>query len=720
MTALAALSLVSPAAESAVACSLRFSVPVLDQEEFAKLSAKRRQEVTLSLRLLERVHAMAGEPGFVRAVHTLANGYRHLRGLSGASLLRKYYAYLEGGDWRSLVKGYKGHGTLPAAFQEFVKGLIEQNARSVEEALRVLREEIWANGSPVPGYGTWQEWFTATYPGQPVPRVFPRVFPRGWSVPNLRRYGPSKAEKKLFQRGLAAAHAHLPTILRDTSRLRPMEWIVVDDFELDTMCCFRGDPERGLPPQIAYVAGLLAMDVGSRKSLARLLGPRVEREEKLPDGTVQKVRCNIRAVDVQVLLHEIFRQHGLPDYEVTILCENATAAISPDLELMLGTIYEGRIKVARTSMIEHRTLANGFVERGGTPWEKGWIESHFNKLWNMLARLPGYKGSNQRLNAPADFEDKLRTATKLLGGGASKMHLPPELVDEMRLPFMSLEQLEQAFDWALDQAERRTKHRCQGFDTVTEFRWAHPALPAPAGIDAHEPNTFRALAVLTPEQQALMLPEERKESPLERWERLTARHPRSALAPSVLALFLLTPKKAAWRGHTVTFTHQKVGYSYVDDDGIMAGFPEGTDLLVYVDLQRPGAALVARLDGTPIGTLRMLGGSTRGVDITDKAALDEARARRATIVNRVLAGVRARPLHQAANEQLGQDRQHNDAIIAAWQREVKPTVAAPRASASEISPLQSQVATSQEAASHRAEVDAALRRSDDFDPSALL
>ena len=122
---------------------------------------------------------------------------------------------------------------------------------------------------------------------------------------------------------------------------------------------------------------------------------------------------------------------------------------------MLSTIYEGRIRVHRTSLIEHKTLTNGFVERGGTPWEKGWIESYFNKLWNMLAQSQrGYKGSNERLNAPGDLADKLKLCSRLLGQGAGKLNLPPEVIDLLKTPFPSLEELEQAFAHVVAMSER--------------------------------------------------------------------------------------------------------------------------------------------------------------------------------------------------------------------------------------------------------------------------
>ena len=100
-----------------------------------------------------------------------------------------------------------------------------------------------------------------------------------------------------------------------------------------------------------------------------------------------------------------------------------------------------------------------------------------------------------------------------------------------------------------------------------------------------------------------------------------------------------------------------------------AGIQERTKLFAYVDFNAPESALITKLDGSPLGILKMLGASPRGVDITDDQAMDEARERRRNLVERVLAQVQARPLHQQKNAELGAAKERNDQIVAAYQRE---------------------------------------------------
>jgi hypothetical protein len=642
----------------------RFSVPFDDLAEFSMLPEARRTEVRLTLQLLERVHALRDGGNVTVAAQVVASNHKHLaRGCSASSLLRKYYRYLgsvseqyPSGNWRLLVAAYKGPSFLKAEdqakFDQYVKKLAEDNHRSMAEAWELLRTEIWPSGATVPGYGSWIEHWTRVRPTEPLPKAFPRgFFPTGWSKRNLYRKAPNKGARTLAQRGLAAAKRNFPSLKRDPSQLRPLELIVIDDFNLDCLCVFPGDSKT--PAQIAPVAGLLAKCVGTRRNLHWGVGAQVLREEKMPDGSTRSVRCGIRRVDVQALLHGLFAKFGLPDYPVTILCENATAAISPELELSLSTLFEGRVRVERTGLINHKTLTNGFCEQGGKPWEKGWIESAFNKLWNMLGAMPGYKGSNQRLNSPAGLDDAIRYTKALIGQGERQLNLPPEKIQLLRLPFPSPEEVERAFNWACSAYDARTDHKYIGFDQVTEFRLT----------EGDEPRPFTELALIPVAQQASVMIETRAEAPIERWSRLAASCSFRPIPREVLNLMLLTPKRVTYRNHQITFAHEKVGYTYVDEAGtVLRDVADGTEFLAYLDQSAPQELQLANTKGAYVGTLKRLGGKTGAIDIRDKAALKEAAAVQQTIVNRAVAEIRER--HEEQNAQLAVDKAHNAAIAA--------------------------------------------------------
>jgi hypothetical protein len=644
----------APAPEAQLAAPLSFAVPVADLTEFSALPEKRRTEIRVLLPLLSRLaQLVAAEHSIESACKIVSASAKHLmRGLSPVSLRRKYEAYLAEGDWRALVANYRGPNAQPEEFVQELKRCCELQQRSMKEALRQIRERF-AAGEPVPGYGTWIDWYRKEFPTAPLPKVFPRRYPLGWSLRNLLRYGPSKGSRLIVTRGLAAARRHLsPPVRRDPSQLRPLELIVIDDFELDVLCLFPGDAKH--KPQVAPVAGLLATDVATRTAPAWGIGPRLEREEKNADGSVRLVKSGIRStLDVPQLLHRLFSQHGLPPYPVTILCENATASISPDLEAAIGVMFDGRVKIERTGLINHRTLSNGFIERGGKPWEKGWVEALFAGVWNILGAQEGYKGSIQRLNGPGDLDEKIRITKLLIGQGEGKLNLPPEKIALLRTPFRSIEELERVFAWALALRDARDDHAFIGFERRTEFLLE----------EGGEPQPFENLALVPVHLQPTLKYIDRAERPIERWQRLTTGVEFQHVPAAVLALLMLTPKRVEYRSNCVTFIHDKSGYSYIDPEGtVTREMPEGTKLLAFFDPKSPAQLHLADLRGAFVGTLVRMGGKHGMIDLRDKDALAVAAGLQQRLINRAIADVRAR--HAAADEQLAADRLHNAAVVA--------------------------------------------------------
>ena len=657
-------------APTTLARPISFIIPLADLGELSDLPEPRRNEVRVILPLLQRVHELLGGHSLESACKIVAANSRHVQGgLAKESLRRKYNLFRDSaddlfpqGNWRVLVKGYRGPNKQPKEFVNEIKRVAEENRVSVGEALQQLRER-WAAGEAIPGYGpllpdgtrapgTWLDHYLLRWPQRPMPKVWPRGFyPTGWSPRNLRRYGPARGARTLHARGLFAAKRFFPSVRRDPSTLRPLELIVIDDFELDCLCSFAGDEHH--KPQIGRVAGLLAMDVATRRKLHWGLGQRMERHEEAPDGTVRTVRTGISRVDVQLLIHGIFEKFGLPDYPVTLLVENAAAAVSPELQLSIDMLFGGQVRIERTGLIDHRNLTNGFIERGGKPWEKGWIEAAFAKLWNIMGAVRGYKGNNMRLNAPGDIESKIKYTKLLLGQGERKLNLPPEQIAQLRLPFANLAELESAFAWACNVSDQRDNHSYLGFDRVTEYLLE----------EGGDPQPLHTLALFSPEQQLAMKPVERMETSVERWDKLTRNVAFTPIDRAVLAVYLLTPKRVPYRNNALTFQHNKAYYSYVDREGtVLRDVAEGTEFLCYLNPAAPEQLHITQLNGARTGTLQRLGGKNGLVDIRNKAALQEAAAVQATLINRALAENRA--LHETANALAGAEREHNDAIVA--------------------------------------------------------
>lgn len=633
-----------------------FYVPPADLSEFTELSKRRREEVLGTLAVLRELAELIPSVGKMAALSLVAASHAG-HGMSPVSLGRKYKKFLEKG-WRGLVKGYKGPGTTvkPKAFVQEVKRVAEVNHRSKREAYRQLRER-WAAGESIPGYGNWREFYSAKFPDRTIPSAFPRDFyPAGWSLDNLDRYGPSRAARSLFQRGIGGSKAFFPSIIRDTSALRPLEVITFDDFVLDCYCVFPGDAHHR--PQIGTVAGLAAMDVGTRRMIHWGLGQSLERTETADDGTTRTVRSGIRGVDVEVFLQTLFATYGLPEYQVTILCERGTASISKELEEKFTHLFGGRVRVERTAMIEHRSVSNGFVERGGTPWSKGMMESAFNGMWNILGSMKGYKGSNERLNAPSGLKDKISVTRMFLGYGRDAEQLPPEVVEQLRLPFPDIEECRRAFALAVALRDSRADHNYRGFDRVTEF----------IQLEGESPRPFRELALLTQEEQRQVQVIDRSETSLERWDRLARGVSFEPIPAAALAIFLLDHISVKSRGNQVTFSHRKVGYTYIDPTGeVLDDTREGEELHIYLDPNAPEEVQVTAADGAFLGKLVRLGGRRGAVPFLDQAAVKEAREQVGQIVKRQLAEHNER--HAELNAQFAADRDHNQQVVAQFKRE---------------------------------------------------
>jgi hypothetical protein len=610
-------------------------VPLQFHQEFhERTTAEQRERIGLLLQIFDEMKT--APEGLVNASKRLAlqhSGY----GFSAGTLQRHYYAYKSTKDWRCLVPRWRGPQKLPAAFIEYFRMRVEQNKRSTSaRSVMVDIRSEWAAGNAFPGYGTWREYFLTEYPDRDLPARCPLgFFPKGWGQSNLYTKQSSKAQRALKRGGFAAAKRYLPHLIRDMSQLRFLELIIIDDFETDIVVMAR-NPETGRY-ELCTCTGLLAIDGATRTKVGFGLKPRFKTEEGK--------RIAITRSDVQGLLYSVFSEHGLPaDYGVTILCENAAAAISPDFELALQMLLG--VQVARTGLLADKTLKNGFVEKGGKPWQKGQIESTFNLVHNAAGALPGQKGASYQL-MPGDHEAQVLFAMKLL----STEGITDEDVKLLSPSFLTFDAALTAYESILSKVQHRTKHSLQGFDEVVEFR-------LPDGSEIVSKATLDSLG-FDKDQVLACTPEPRMESPFERKARLTAGQRFFKPAEHALALLLLTPKKVTFEKHRITFTHQGKGYTYADADSPVMQLAEGTALLGYFDGSDAGKLYVTDLEGRYVGPIKHRG----PIDIRDHAAIAaEAGEITRLITKHVINPLRER--HKDEDAALLAMRQQGEAVLA--------------------------------------------------------
>lgn len=634
----------SATVSATVSAAVAEIVPLVQHKEFyGETTDEQRLRIAYLLQCFEEIRTSPA--GIVAACHKIALENPG-KGFSAGNLKTLYYAFRTTRDWRVLVPKWRGPTAIPDEFGEWFRLRVEQNKREnpARAVMMQIRDE-WIRGESIPGYGTWREYYATQFPEQDTPDRYPlNFFPRGWSQSNLYTKQSTKAERALARRGIAAAKKYLPHVVRDTSKLRPMELIVIDDFETDILVEAR-NPVTGRY-EIVTCTGLLALDVATRRRLGFGLKPRFKGDE----GTRQA----ITRADVQGLLHSVFSSFGLPkSWGVTILCENAAAAISEGVELMLQTLLG--IQVARTGLLAHKTLANGFMESGGKPYEKGWIESTFNIGGNHAGAFPGQKGASYQLK-PGDLEARLLYAQKLLATEG----LTDAQIEELDTSFFPLGDAIDAYTRIFDFLERRTQHSMQGFPEIRDY-----LLP-----DRSRAVTRAEAQRLPKEVIVQCTPQPRRQSPLERWEELTAGTEWVKPAEHALTLLLLTPKRCKLNNLRITFSHLSEGYTFADADSPVMALSEGTEFLGYFDPAQPNRLYCTTLDGKYVGPVRRRG----AVDIRDREAIAAEQGEITRLITKhVLAPVRER--HASEDSALEKLKADNAAKLAAWLPQPPPATA---------------------------------------------
>jgi hypothetical protein len=628
----------STAGETGLTPAVAELVPFHHHGAWLSLPIPERERVK---ELMAVMVGVEGDPaGVVRVLQCIARQNHGRKGWAFGTLRTKYYAWRDAGrDWQALAAHYRHDSGLPAEFVDFLSAMVLREHRSQKQAIHRVRE-LWREGGTVPGYGTWREWFAQKWPNREVPRHFTGDYPQGWSDANLYNRMPSRARHALATRGRAAAERLLPHIQRDPGGLRFLELVTIDDFECDVKCIHGR--------KVVGVRGVLVMDVATRTHLAVLFKPMIEVE-----GDEGRRRISITRMDVQALLGEVFARWGVPEaHPMTLLVENAAAAVTDELEAALDIFFNGQVRVSRTGILSYKTAANGFIEKGGRPNEKGWIESYFNLMHNRAGNLPGQKGSRYD-NKPGDLKAKEDYVKKL-----AAYECDDETFRRFRSPFLSFDELAEAYGQVFRWMDNRTEHRLLGFDQVLEWREGPGELPKPIeSLNQLPPAAQELVEVLPP----------RMESPVERREKLRRDAAFEKVPEPVLALLAFRAKKTeVKKDNRVTFTLRDTGYTYVvlaGDDGLRtragAQVGAGEKITAYFDEETMARIYCFTAEGGYLGTLSRLGGP---VSIKDPAAISAAAAAVARYINREIEGPVRRLLagDRAAAEA---DRAHNAALV---------------------------------------------------------
>ncbi|MDD2763460.1 MAG: hypothetical protein PHE83_05740 [Opitutaceae bacterium] len=290
--------------------------------------------------------------------------------------------YREVARWRAggrtaealLLKYQKPGAAKPAALvQEVQRRATMPGMANFSVVVHGLAKD-WAAGKPIPGLGTWREWWRKDPRTRvlPLPERAPELF--GFvSRSTFYSMRPDRPTMLAGTLGAAAARTALPYVSMNYAKLRKGELYTLDDVRLD----------------------LIVIDDATGRAIEVICYLMMEVPSRLIGGYVMKPANAIRAEDVDELVAYTLGAIGIGvGYPTHIKFERGTIACSEAAQRVLEGASEGRIRV-------HRTGMNGGIRWVGAPAErksgnaagKAVIESFNRKLHLLLMGLPGQRGN---------------------------------------------------------------------------------------------------------------------------------------------------------------------------------------------------------------------------------------------------------------------------------------------------------------------------------------
>lgn len=400
--------------------------------DFARVPAKWRRKVDAWRIVLEQQRC--GTLSKIQAAEQL--------GVTLSTYNRRLAAIREHG-MAALVPNYSncGHTSLPAAFVDHWKTLVEKFQRKTAPAIRELYRQ-WADRYPIPGY--------AGHPGWPN-------LPAGWDKRNLYRYQPSKLELTALRHGLGrAVMKHAPKIFTTRAGMHHLQFLTADDVHLDMKGHILTKREQVRPLQLGF------MDVASANRFLWGTKPQMLKD-------IGKGKEGIGEADFRFLLCSQLVTTGLSRRGTTYLLEHGTATMRDRVIDILnryygphGLICPEAFKIEKSGMLGKAQAICGMGDgRGGkgNPFFKAWLESLHNLIHNELSALPGQIGHDR--DEPEHFGVITRENEQLFKLAEK---LQPEFRELLKFPTMEYHsQLVPAIDHVLKLINCRTDHQLEGW-----------------------------------------------------------------------------------------------------------------------------------------------------------------------------------------------------------------------------------------------------------------
>lgn len=443
---------------------IRVTVGSEDAAEFAALPNAVKWEVLDLLDIIKQASSTARPRAALMEAAAL-NAHKG-RGWSMKSLERKFYALRNTRDWRVLVDRAKITG---GGKSDWVTDLVVEAWRRYCDDAKRSYKSAWLRmvadyraGRPI-GDVDWRlVWKAApNLEGQPMPKTCPpnMPLPPGWSYHNMMRRQPRAVEKAAARLGRHAARKFVSRVHTTRADMPVGSQYEFDDMWHNTMVLFPGFPKAVRPQELSCI------DIASAHKVAYGLKPRLE------DSTGK--RQNIAERDMRFLVAHVLCNIGFHPDGCTLLVEGGTAAISKNLEAVLHEISSGAITVSRSGVDRAVPLGKWGYETKGNPDHKAHVESWHNLAQNRLDNMPGYTGSNARLDKPEDHAALMRVVDKTLAAACT---LPPAAAERLKFPVLDWKTFSDVVAEVYAQIDYSNDHQLEGWEGRSTRQWkAYPA-----------------------------------------------------------------------------------------------------------------------------------------------------------------------------------------------------------------------------------------------------
>lgn len=409
------------------------------------------------------------------------------------SLERTFYKFRKSGslaciDRRKVYGKNTGRGVHQPRFKAHWMELAANCPRGARAAYEELKK-AWYAGEAIPGYE--KEWDR-------------RTLPVGWSYENLCKLLPGKKTLNIYRKGMQQSADMLPAVLSTRAASYPLQFVFFDDVWIDRICRYGTEINR------AFQLGALDFCTGMRLSAS------IKFRHRRKDGT----HVYFEQDDMLLAVAAMLKNDGYnAEKGTTLVVENGTAAISPEVEAMLAAISGGKITVDRSGKVGMRQLLRGYggIVKGN-PRHKAPLESWHNLFHNRLCI------------GTADWAGKDRTPPETVAGimKAEKQHLKNMLdlpVDRAAASIshlLTFSELAQECARVTGEINRREDHALEGWEKCgfLSAEWTQdPASGMWGSMDAIADNpAMLAYVAALPDSHRRI----RQWSPLEAWHRTTA------------------------------------------------------------------------------------------------------------------------------------------------------------------------------------------------------